>query len=135
MTLVRRHSYIAAIGLVMAIAAMPISFLYTYYRNLNPKLVFECSLDHAKGRCPEAIEWAKERDLREFVPHNIIKKIYEGPVPENQLLLATYEKQIVRFIPYSFHAVKGVIKTTSGLPDTFYIYAWDKRYAPMVFGP
>ena len=136
MTLIRRHPYMtASIGLAVAIVAKPMGFLYTYYSNLNPKLIFECRLDHAKVRCPEAVEWAKERDLWEFVPHNIIEKVYEGNVPDNKLLLATYESKIVRFVPFSFHAVKGVIKTTSGAPGTFYIYSWDKRYAPMAFGP
>lgn len=136
MTLLRQHPYVTVmVSFVGAIAAITMGFLGNYYHNLHPKLVYECRLDYAKGQCPEVAVWVRERNPWERVPESIAYKIYDKPIPNTRLLIATYENKIVRFVPYTFHAVKGDIVTEKGISKTLYFYTWNKRYAPMAFAP
>ena len=136
MTLFRQHPYVTVmISLVVVISAITVGFLCNYYHDLQPKLVYECSLDYAKVQCPEVVAWVMERNPWERVPDSLSYQICDKQVPNTKLLIATYEYKIVRFVPYTFHAVKGDILTENGSPKTLYFYTWDKRYAPMASAP
>ncbi len=117
------------VGITVAIAC-----LYTYYTNLHPRLVCVCSLKEANAKCPEFDKWIGSRKPWEWVPDELLVSIYAEPVSERERLFATYETKVVKFTPDSFHATKGTLDVERGDAKTIYIYAWDKRYSPMI-GP
>jgi len=117
-------------GIVAAMAA--IAWLCSYYASLHPQLLCTCSLKIAAAKCPEIGGWVAKREPWEWLPAEFIPMINSEPVSANDCVFATYEEKIVRFEPYSFHAVKGNLVEEKGEKETIYIYVWDKRYAPMV---
>ena len=111
--------------------------MYTciYQSGLHPKLVYECSLEHAETVCPEISEWVGEGKPWQRVPFDLIPKFYDKPVQDNKCLLAIYQLKIVRLNPYTFHAVKGRFEMIPAESNTIYVYSFDKRYAPKVYEP
>ena len=121
--------------LFLIIIVSLIMYTCIYQSGLHPKLVYECSLEHAETVCPEISKWVRERKPWEWVPFSMIPNFYDKPVPENKCLFATYEHKIVRFVPDTFHAVYGEFEEIKGASNTIYVYTCNKRYSVSVHMP
>lgn len=119
-------------AIVAAATMVTMAWLCSYYANLQPKLFCTCSLDAAKLKCQEILEWTTKRNPWEWVPDKYINMICPELTSADGCVFATYESKIDRFEPYSFHSTKGTLIEGKGRKETFYIYVWDKRYRPMI---
>lgn len=136
MNMIRQHCIVWTIGLVFfSLVVALIVYACVYQRGLHPKLVYECSIEHAITVCSKLSEWVRERKPGEWVPFNMFHMLYDKQIPDNKCLFATYEARVVRFIPHEFHAVKGEFEETPGATNTIYVYTCNKRYAASVYAP
>ena len=70
--------------LFLIIIVSLIMYTCIYQSGLHPKLVYECSLEHAETVCPEISEWVGEGKPREWVPFSMIRMVYDKAVPDIQ---------------------------------------------------
>ena len=111
-------------------------FWYLHYRlNLAPKLLFSMDFQQAARVCPDLVDWRNTAEPWEFVPDDIAFALCEHENISKRNVVSTYHKEIVGFVPYSFHAVKGELKIERSQDDRIYVYSYAKRYAPMFAGP
>ncbi|MBR3086111.1 MAG: hypothetical protein IKH04_06885 [Kiritimatiellae bacterium] len=98
----------------------------------QPRLIEICHINDVVGKCPEILFWIKARNSWEWVPDDFLPQIISYPLPKGEIVFATYEMEIRSFKPYSFHSTKGEFEISQGSNGYIYIYAWDKRYKPMI---
>lgn len=124
--------------LVLFVCCLAFTFIVTlvallrHLQQSQPRLIQICHVNDVIAKCPEIVTWIKTRNPCEWVPDSCLLKIISNPVQEEEILFATYEMEITAFKPYTFHAVKGTFEGSQGSDGHIYIYAWDKRYSPML---
>ena len=98
----------------------------------QPRLIQVCHVNDVIAKCPEISDWIKTRNTWEWVPDTFLPRMISYPLQEGEILFATYEMEITAFKPYSFQSTKGEFEISKGADGCIYIYAWNKRYNPMI---
>lgn len=114
------------------IVALEVMVMHFQHVKSQPQLIQICHINDVVGKCPEILNWKRIRKSWEWVPNDFLQQIISYPLPKGKIIFATYEAEIRAFKPYSFHSVKGKLEFSQGSDGHIYIYAWDKRYSPML---
>ena len=128
----KKSMLILIVCFLAIVAVFAAVFIHMQRVKSQPRLIQICQLKDVVNKCPEVSAWIKTRNPWEWLPDSFVSRLISESLHEEEIVFATYEMEITAFKPYSFNATKGEFKISKGAAGCIYIYAWDKRYRPMV---